>query len=126
MGGEIKGTVSPGGGGMEFDLGSAVGGAAGGLFSMGGQLLAAHMQNEANKKMNADNLRLAYIQRGDTLGQQATENKFGEMDRAYRDRMAEYQKGQDARAAMRQRLQDDAAYRNNILAMINAGRGRGI
>jgi len=108
-----------------FDWGSAAGGAVGGLIGGGFNLLATHMQNKANEKMNKENLRLAYIQRGDTLAQQATENKFGELDRAYRDRMAAYQQRQDARAALRQRLQDDQSFRMNAIAALNAARRQG-
>jgi len=75
--------------------------------------------------MNKENLRLAYITRADQLRQAEKDNAFAVEDRAYRDREAAYQKLQDKRAAMRQRLQDDAAYKSNLISMINASRGQG-
>ena len=101
----------------------AVGGAVGGVIGGGATLLSGYLQNKANRQMNADNLRLAYIQRGDALAQAEKDNKFAVQDRAYRDRAFAYQQRQDRRAAIRQRLQDDMGYRNNILAMVNAARG---
>jgi len=95
-------------------------GGIGALVQAGATIYSGYMQNQANEKMNQDNLRLAYIQRGDTLAQQKKDNQFAAQDRAYRDRMAAYQQRLDTRAAARQRLQDDMDFRNNIIAAVNA------
>jgi len=116
-------------------LAEAIGSAVGGLFQAGANLYMGHKQLEADKKMNADNLRLAYIQRDDQLRQNAADNeyrtkqsafdrKLALQDRAFRDREAAYQRLQDGRAAARQRLQDDMGFRNNIISMVNASRRR--
>jgi len=112
MGGELGGGSFPG-----EQLAS-------GIIQGGATLLSGYLQNKANERMNKENLRLAYIQRGDTLSQAKKDNAFAVQDRAYRDRESAYQKLQDQRAAARQRLQDDAAFRNNIIAMVNASRRR--
>jgi hypothetical protein len=39
----------------------------GGGLQGGATLLSGYLQNRANEKMNAENLKLAYIQRDDTL-----------------------------------------------------------
>jgi len=104
------------GGGMSDPISGII---QGGL-QAGGTVLAGYMQNKANKEMNADNLRLAYIQRADTLAQSDKDNRFAVQDRAYRDRESAYQKLIDRREAARQRLQDDMAFRNNIIAAVSA------
>jgi len=114
-------------------VGDIIGGAIGGTIGGIGSIYSGYKQNQANERMNKENLRLAYIQRNDLLKQQerdnafrerqfASENKFGAQDRAFRERESAYQKYQDQRAAVRQRLQDDVGYRNNVIAMLNAAK----
>jgi hypothetical protein len=99
-------------------------GGASGLVQGGMNLLGTHLQNKANAKMNRENMRLAYITRGDTLKQQGFDNRLAQQDRAFRADEAAYAKRQDRRAAMRLRIQDDAALRNDFLNALQIARGR--
>jgi len=96
-------------------LGEAIGAAVGGIAQGAFNLYGTHLQNKANKEMNAQNLKLAYTQRGDTLKQQGFENAMAIGDRAY-------QKLQNRRQAVQDRMQNDMAFRANVIQMLNSTR----
>jgi len=86
-----------------------------------GNVVSGIMQNDANQRMNAQNLKFAYLQRDDQLQQNAFDNRLAVQDRAYRDKMTAYQQLQDRRAEMRSAASRDSAFRQNAIATLGAG-----
>jgi hypothetical protein len=100
----------------------STGDAVGGVVQGAATIAAGYMQNKSNEKINQQNLGLAYVQRGDTLKQQGFDNKLALEDRAFRDSEAAYQKRMARRQEVQQRLQNDMAFRNNFIQMLNSVR----
>jgi hypothetical protein len=87
--------------------------------AIGGAVISGVLNNRAIKKTNAQNLQLAKVQRGDTLRQQRFDNQLALRDRSFRDGEAAYQKRLDRRNAIRERLANDMAFRQNFIQMLN-------
>jgi hypothetical protein len=103
-------------------INSAVAGGASGLVSGGLSLIGGYLQNKSNEKINAQNLKLAYKTRDDTLAQNAFTNRMALNDRSFRDRQSAYQQRLDRRAAVIDRIQRDTQFRNNLLQVLNMPR----